>query len=607
MHTGQERSMTAEDTRSAAARLAEFEGRLRDLQGRLDTLQARLAALEDGHPMATVASPVAVAATAAATGGWLTQARALARVAAVSFVLVIALVLRTLTDAGLVGKPLGVLLGMSYAASLIFLGWVAIVRDRFGQRVFPACGVVLMCALVAETHARFQYLSAPVADVTLLVVLAAVTALGRRYGAAAIVEIAVVATVLTGLAIGFPNPQYHLVTALLLLALVAAFLVPREHAWLHWLVLVCTLFFLGMWSFQLNALSGRGAPVPGELLRAWFPGALLAIFTTWLLLGVRLAVRSGQPSGFGLVLPPLNVAAAYAAAAAVLLPWLAMPRLLGAIGLVVAGLHLLLARSLERRVASAPAPAVATAFAFAGVVAFVPATALAWGAMGLEVPAWGGLLPVLLSWSAAALLLGTWAGRNGSAGLRLTGYALQTGAIGFGVIAGVFAVPATAWTEAAVAGGILAVLAGLHYRGNRRAPPIGTSWWVRLDPGDRAGVVLLWASLLAVFVASRIALRELAVRLLGDGGDAFTAAQSISINLMAIVLMGSGLRLRSKEQLATAILVAGVGGLKVFAADMFDCRGVPLVLSVFSFGVVTAVGSIVLGRWQRLVGAQSSR
>jgi hypothetical protein len=42
-----------------------------------------------------------------------------------------------------------------------------------------------------------------------------------------------------------------------------------------------------------------------------------------------------------------------------------------------------------------------------------------------------------------------------------------------------------------------------------------------------------------------------------------------------------------------------VGCLKVFLVDLFSGSGLPLVLSVLSFGVVAMVGSIIMGRWPR--------
>jgi hypothetical protein len=49
---------------------------------------------------------------------------------------------------------------------------------------------------------------------------------------------------------------------------------------------------------------------------------------------------------------------------------------------------------------------------------------------------------------------------------------------------------------------------------------------------------------------------------------------------MAIGLMVLGLVKRDKELLGTAVLVAVIGGLRVFASDLFSAHGVPLVLSV---------------------------
>jgi hypothetical protein len=42
-----------------------------------------------------------------------------------------------------------------------------------------------------------------------------------------------------------------------------------------------------------------------------------------------------------------------------------------------------------------------------------------------------------------------------------------------------------------------------------------------------------------------------------------------------------------------------VGGIKVFAFDLFSTHGLPLVFSVFSFGQAALVESIALGKWQK--------
>ena len=65
------------------------------------------------------------------------------------------------------------------------------------------------------------------------------------------------------------------------------------------------------------------------------------------------------------------------------------------------------------------------------------------------------------------------------------------------------------------------------------------------------------------------------------------------------MLLLIGLRLRSLEIATVAGLVTLLGAVKVFILDLFGIKGVPLVISVFSFGVVAAVASVVMGKWQK--------
>jgi hypothetical protein len=56
---------------------------------------------------------------------------------------------------------------------------------------------------------------------------------------------------------------------------------------------------------------------------------------------------------------------------------------------------------------------------------------------------------------------------------------------------------------------------------------------------------------------------------------------------------------RNRELIVIAAIIAVIGAGKVFILDLFGIKGVPLVLSVFSTGVVAAFGSVVMGRWQK--------
>ena len=67
--------------------------------------------------------------------------------------------------------------------------------------------------------------------------------------------------------------------------------------------------------------------------------------------------------------------------------------------------------------------------------------------------------------------------------------------------------------------------------------------------------------------------------------------------LFLIIMMIFGLLKKNREILYTAIAVVVIGACKAIGYDLFKIHGIPLVLSVFSFGAAAAVGSMVLSRW----------
>jgi hypothetical protein len=56
---------------------------------------------------------------------------------------------------------------------------------------------------------------------------------------------------------------------------------------------------------------------------------------------------------------------------------------------------------------------------------------------------------------------------------------------------------------------------------------------------------------------------------------------------------------RNKELRNVAIVITVIGAAKVFLLDLVQLKGVPLLFSVFSFGLVAALASFVLGRWSK--------
>ena len=78
----------------------------------------------------------------------------------------------------------------------------------------------------------------------------------------------------------------------------------------------------------------------------------------------------------------------------------------------------------------------------------------------------------------------------------------------------------------------------------------------------------------------------------------FRGGQTGFINFGAVLLLLVASRRKNNEILTVAIIVGILGMLKSFVFDLFGIKGMPLVFSVFSSGVVAAVGSLVSTRWQ---------
>jgi hypothetical protein len=557
---------------------------LQDLRAEVERLRARVDALEGRvAPEQTapgVGSPVAAAED---SGSWMRHSGALRRLATISFVLVVALVLRTLTDGGVVDASLGVWLGIGYAGLLMLVGWRRFAADRHDKRVFTLCGALLLCALVLETHSRFSWLPAVSAHGLLVAGLAATALLGLRYGSRLVFELGVFAPATTALALGFPQPEFHFTAGTLLLASAAESRArgPRS-GWLPWVLLFETAFFWFLWAAKLRAALARDAAIDPALQLAWYVPALVTTFAV--LLWLALVRARGRPGAFAFALPTANVVLVMTAAGAVLVPWLQAGRWLGGAALVIAAVHAFAAGRLR----CSGHAAAAVAFAVAAFATCVPGIWLAADNWWLAVAATG----------AVALALGRASHALASGGLRGCAVVIQVAALAVAVAGGAFAAPpAEPWLALALA----AALTGLstaHLRWTRGVAPPPGSLYAWLWPHDAPARVLWWCAIAALFAGLRTALWLGLAAFAIDVPDVFAAGQSVLLTSIAMVMLAVASWRRERAMLRDAIVVAAIAGAKVFASDLVSLHGVPMVLSMFSFGVLALVGSVVLGRWQ---------
>ena len=75
-------------------------------------------------------------------------------------------------------------------------------------------------------------------------------------------------------------------------------------------------------------------------------------------------------------------------------------------------------------------------------------------------------------------------------------------------------------------------------------------------------------------------------------GSTFCSAQTVILNMSAAALMIHAFIRRDQELRNISILVTVIGIIKVFFYDFFRLKGLPIVFSVLSFGITTAIESV---------------
>ncbi|HLO26372.1 MAG TPA: hypothetical protein VK187_09665 [Geobacteraceae bacterium] len=525
---------------------------------------------------------------------WARRTALLPRLSTLCFLLVVALILRTITDNNIINTLAGSALGMGYAAILIAAGWYKYRQTSPLAPVFAACGAFLMSIIVVETHAHFQSLPLVPAYITLIATGAAMAIISYQFNVFVPISLGTLGMCLAGAAIDFPNPYFPYLAMVLWTANILGYFAARlkRCSWLRWILLLVTMMMMSQWGLKLGMLVARKETLPESLAVNWFLPLLGIFAATYLgiaLWGILYAGES-KVSRFDFSLPTINVVLAFSLASYGVHALGSSGSVLGWVGIAGAAAHFILAFWLAGRKEAGGVGS--NTFAFAGAALLSLALAKAMGNYLLALP----ILAVVAFF--LAILSRTW--ENG--GLRLTSYLLQLYA--FAALAMLVQNSATAVDFLTVIpAGLLAVISLYHFQWCRRfPPPEGSGFFAGLDRHDHSAVVLFLAALASGFFMLRACVYQVLVLLPKDAVNtvsAFRCSQSILINGAAAVLMLFALRRKNKEIRNIAILITCIGAMRVFLYDMMGTRGIPLVLSVFTFGLVAALESIALGRWSR--------
>jgi hypothetical protein len=586
---------------------ANLEQRVARLENQVAELTAELVGLRSAAVKTQVATDVKPAKTAAVVGAggseellsWVDRAYILPRIATTSFILVVALALRTLTDGGAIEVQLGTLLGMVYAFVLIAYGWFSYSQRGAQAPVFALWGTVVMCSVVVETHRVFQALPTIVAYLLLASTGWATVLMSRRFRVALPVYAGTLGMSFGAFAINYPSPVFPLLTLIMILAnAFAAYATGLLRAsWLRWLLLVLTLFMIQIWNLKLGIYLGKLSADALEFsIQGFLPaiGGLGLAYAAIALAGVLGKIQE-KVSKFDIVLPVLNVLWVFGAAHYAIGHGLAQPWVFGIPAVLGGAAHLGVAWWLAQR-GGAEAPGT-TSFALAGGLLIALALPSALG---------GHALPASTGIAALALGLALASQRIASGGVRLVSYLLQFYASASLIV--------LLWTTertepallGAMASGLLAAIGTYHYAWSRRTPPPpGGSWTDQFNQQDRWAGVILIAVLLSGFFTLRMGLYQGLVSMHLATPQAFGSGQSLIINLAAIALLLLSLRHRDQELRNVGVLVTVVAAGKVFL-DVLALKGITLLISIFSFGVAAAIASVVLGRWGKVVGANEA-
>ncbi len=529
--------------------------------------------------------------SSAGTGSlWAGSGSFLARLATICFILVIALILRTLTDSGIIAARTGSFIGTAYAAFLIAAGWRMIRQKKMLGSIFPVCGALLMYALVLETHTRFEAYTSITAYSILLLTMLPLVIMGKHNQKALFYGVGVLGASCTAFAIDFPGPSFTQLAFFLFTANIIAFSYNHQRTrWAQVLLYIMTVAFWFLWAFKLHAPLVKGMETLPDVALPWFlPMTLLMIFT---LMGFSVYTsfrRGGSLTPFDIVLPTANVLWLYPVCSLVVIPWQGNEHWLGYAGLALSAAHFIVAGSIFRF--SRQGGAGICAYVFAGATLMVMATLSAIENILPVLPFWG-LVAVALSLASQACEIG---------GIRLTSYLLQCVAIIFGITSGVLLPGTPAPVLALLVAGSLAVMSSFQYSWSRKHPiSCSIGFFAKVDPRDNSAVVLLIAALINGFCTIQLAAYDLITSNTADPGNALLGAQSAFINVGAISLMIFGLLKKDREILYTAIGIVVIGAFKALGYDLFKVHGIPLVFSVFSFGAAAAVGSVVFSRWSQ--------
>jgi hypothetical protein len=297
-----------------------FRNDLENLRDEIAALQRRVTSLEErliGHPesasMVRRNQEAAESSEVSDSSGSRSEnimANIMSRGATVSLILLLALVLRVMTDNGILDLKIGTLAGIGYAALLEGAGLFMYKRRSPFAAIFSVSGILLLLTVVLEAHKVFGSLNTAPAYTIMAVAAGGMTVMSHLYKTPLPACVGISCVLLAGTAMDFPEPDFALLSVYLAAINVMAFsfsyVQKPSCRWLRIVVFVLTAGIVLLWAVNLSAALKMEVSLPADTMRFFISNGFFLLFYTVMSV---LSVWMGKPGDEGTFISILPTAA----------------------------------------------------------------------------------------------------------------------------------------------------------------------------------------------------------------------------------------------------------------------------------------------------------
>ncbi len=512
----------------------------------------------------------------------------LSNAAVLCFLLLLALLLRTIVEREIIEPVLGTYLGVGYAALLILYGYQR--HHRYGRvpPLYTVSGTLLLFTVVYETYSRFHLLSAILSYTLLLLAIVSTTHTGMKFRSPVPLILGVLGGALVGITLGFPNLSFQYAALLLLVANLAAYFAMdlRASRWLIWPIVVLSTLFWLVWLEKLRGTFHSGIQEDIDTLATIYFLPLLCLFVLIYIGMVLYSVMVPERSDPLLerILPLATVLWAFPIAKEMAVATGHSEVGVAKAGVVLAAGLLMLATIVAMHKGKSRAPT--STFTVSSMVL-----------LGMALPSalGGNMSMVLVIWSLVAFLVMAMSRVRENRLSRAVAHTFLLFACAVGVIGGTLTSPSSYLAGISLSL-LLAILCLVYYYWCWRRSSFRTTF------STVPSVAVLVIAVAYLFTAGRTVLLSLIDQNDQGGMMNFQAGESILITGGAMLLMWTGSKLKNHDVLTTSMIALLLGAIKVFGFDLFHLRDLPLLLSVLVFGTSAAMGSFTWKRWHQFSG-----